>query len=1049
VKRIDDLLNSLLTKPEDKTGLLNGLSSGSTPKTSTGQTGSFSQVLGQVTQAQNASESNSSSSNQVVGSGSTPNANSGQVGSQTSPAPQTASNAFLETISQTSIAITETLRNASMDQVRQAEQTLQNLMAGLLNLLQGLSSANTSQPTAQDQGQSLNAAMGLSPADLKAISNMLQPFVQNLPEGQNPLLLNPDQQARLLAQMVQQMMSAQQVLFGTQNLPGQGSENTQGQVQGIGQVTGASGSVAVIQMNFSDLQVGLQQNQGSQASQVLINLENFKMSATFVQVGAQNTPSSSEQGLTPFIPSSLPAGLADQLQTALNGAQLNPASVSPSQQTQPTIPTNGQNPGLMKNFKELVQLLLQSGVTQAALTSFMKRAQENPNSVNSNAGTVLLQSGVTQTALSSFLNPVQGNAIQPSSAVFSSQQENGLKPGVPSAPNESLMPPVEASNNISSGATRGISVNLASQLNEVSSRLAGGQENPAPQKAVINNPANLPEAGSTNFNPPISQVPGSVRTFLTPDKGQNTNGPVGPVEANPVTIAPSVTKGVQTPQELQNIVIQNDNTSKLNAVSLHATQGSLTFGDIHPLSNQVYTLDQVTGSKAATQLNSPIPAVVSGSPSVPQNAQTVTPVETMIKGHVIQNEVVAALNEVNALSQVAVVPPSQNTNGAAPQGSSQTPQIPAQVHADTQNSQTVGLSPITNQNQAPEQGSGQVQTPSGLTPVSGQKADVFTTRTQNQITQPNGPLQTSRPETVPHTVVTPAVAPGLGPEVQYQAAQALGTVPPAPTSSTPLVPSTVVVGEGIKNELQPQTTHGISNPNQTTLPGSFQADQTIKTHGPEGLTPVVSMTNANTQSQVSTVTDKGAPKDTASLNLASLLTTSGSSSTQPGDSGKFAEGINNLSNTPRFSMDSNQLFNLVATQITSQMTQARNVSRLSFQLMPESLGKVTVQIALVDQSLSARIVVSNPEVRDAVQTHLVDLRASLAQAGLQIDQLQVQVQGGGANLLAQYYQYQQEGSSYRNPVFEGISAGSNAESPENTGVLAPLPGSLTLVDLLA
>jgi flagellar hook-length control protein FliK len=297
--------------------------------------------------------------------------------------------------------------------------------------------------------------------------------------------------------------------------------------------------------------------------------------------------------------------------------------------------------------------------------------------------------------------------------------------------------------------------------------------------------------------------------------------------------------------------------------------------------------------------------------------------------------------------------------------------------------------------------------------------------------------------------MTPPPALFQGPEVQNEAAQALGTIPAPPTATTPLVSSSVVVGEGIKNELLPQIAHGITNLNQNNVPGAFQPDQTIKAQAPGGVTPVVSVTPVNTQSQVQTVTDKAAPKDTASLNLASLLTTSGSGSTQPEDSGKFAQGLNNLSNGPRFSLDSNQLFNLVSTQLTSQMTQARNVSRLNFQLMPESLGKVTVQMALVDQSLSARIIVSNPEVREAVQAHLVDLRASLAQAGLQIDQLQVQVQGGGANLLAQYYQYQQEGSNYRNPVFTGVSEVGGAENIENSGVLAGSGRSLTLVDYLA
>jgi flagellar hook-length control protein FliK len=256
-----------------------------------------------------------------------------------------------------------------------------------------------------------------------------------------------------------------------------------------------------------------------------------------------------------------------------------------------------------------------------------------------------------------------------------------------------------------------------------------------------------------------------------------------------------------------------------------------------------------------------------------------------------------------------------------------------------------------------------------------------------------------------------------------------------------------VVGEEVKAELLP-VAHGIMSPNQNIPPGAFQAEQSIKTQAPEGVTSLNALSPTDTQVPVATVTDKTAPEDDNSLDLASLVS-SATTNVRPEDVGKFAQNIGHLSNNPRFSLDANQLFNLVSTQLTAQISQARNLSRLSFQLVPESLGKVTVQMVLVDQSLSARIFVSNPEVRDAVQTHLVDLKASLSQAGLQIDQLQVQVQGGGANLLAQYYQYQQEGSAYRGPVYEGVLGAESTENPENMGVLAASGSGLSLVDLLA
>jgi hypothetical protein len=108
-------------------------------------------------------------------------------------------------------------------------------------------------------------------------------------------------------------------------------------------------------------------------------------------------------------------------------------------------------------------------------------------------------------------------------------------------------------------------------------------------------------------------------------------------------------------------------------------------------------------------------------------------------------------------------------------------------------------------------------------------------------------------------------------------------------------------------------------------------------------------------------------------------------------------------------VDPADLVRQIANQVQSQIARTHVVSRLSFQLIPESLGRVTIQVAVVDQTVSARILVAAPEVREALQHHMVELRTSLNQAGLQIDQLQVHVQGGSGQGLAMYYQYQREG----------------------------------------
>jgi flagellar hook-length control protein FliK len=165
-------------------------------------------------------------------------------------------------------------------------------------------------------------------------------------------------------------------------------------------------------------------------------------------------------------------------------------------------------------------------------------------------------------------------------------------------------------------------------------------------------------------------------------------------------------------------------------------------------------------------------------------------------------------------------------------------------------------------------------------------------------------------------------------------------------------------------------------------------------------------------------------------------------------SGSFSQVVQANSQTQNAPINAAGIIQQFAEQISQHTSQNHTISRLSFQLVPENLGKVTIQVALVDQSVSARIIVNNQDVKDGLQNHMVDLKAALSQAGLQIDQLQVQIQGGSSNLLGQYYQYQQEGSSYRFPVgFTGSP--SSAENDENAGLLGAFSQRNTLVNLLA
>jgi flagellar hook-length control protein FliK len=257
------------------------------------------------------------------------------------------------------------------------------------------------------------------------------------------------------------------------------------------------------------------------------------------------------------------------------------------------------------------------------------------------------------------------------------------------------------------------------------------------------------------------------------------------------------------------------------------------------------------------------------------------------------------------------------------------------------------------------------------------------------------------------------------------------------------------VGEAVKTEIPIQAA-GNSNNNPQTGMTTSQPDSTVKPSSPEAVSPVVAVSGTDSSMSLSDVSGKNTPNNSTVLAANALLASNTNTPNQGHGSSVFSLGVAAPSNAgPTGSIDSAQVLNQILQQVAAQTADAKTISRLNFQLVPESLGKVTVQIALIDQSVSARLIVTNPEIKEVLQSHMVDLKAALNQAGLQIDQLQVQVQGGGGNLLAQYYQYQQEGSGYRLPTTFNPANGTGSQNDENAGNLASFSLRTSLVNVLA
>jgi flagellar hook-length control protein FliK len=312
--------------------------------------------------------------------------------------------------------------------------------------------------------------------------------------------------------------------------------------------------------------------------------------------------------------------------------------------------------------------------------------------------------------------------------------------------------------------------------------------------------------------------------------------------------------------------------------------------------------------------------------------------------------------------------------------------------------------------------------------------------TQGTLPPVNSPQSGSQP-----APGVPSNSPVAAPLALNAASQpAAGTTVNETVSAASMFTNTVIAAQTVRPVTAPGfETENLQNNNQT-LP----ADSTVTPVQPVGPILAQGVNSLTTVAQFSALKQDAFRAQDALAGVDNSGQSTADSAALAG-SGSFAQALQANSPTAQNPpINAAGIIQQFAEQIAQNTSQIHTVSRLSFQLVPESLGKVTIQVALVDQSVSARIIVSNADVKEGLQNHMVDLKAALSQAGLQIDQLQVQIQGGSANLLAQYYQYQQEGSSYRSPVeVPGLGAGSLGND-ENTGVLGVLSQRNSLVNLL-
>lgn|GEM_PF-4666967 len=1063
MKNISELLNLLLSQPADPFALSQGKNQVSQKGSSPDGT-NFGNLLAQLTaqgsgsNAEGNSQSNQAPAGNVQGAGQ--NATPGTLApTAITPTGQTEGSI---SVSQTTVAITESLKVDNLNQLAQAEQALASLANGLSQIIQMLSQLEQQQPQQAQTAISSLAGLNLTTADLQTILNSLQPLVQKLPADQNPLQMTPEQQSAFLNQMLQQMMQAQQILLGVASPnPGaaQTSSGSAAGVAGLGSNASLAGQNVTLQLLFSNTNINEAIQNNNQTTQVFINLETFKMSATFVNAGVnvpvgQNPTQGSGVQFQPIAPVNSP-NLAATLNQLLANPESAPQVAPNANPTSAVVAQPATQANMNQNFNALVQILMQSGVTQAALTSFMAGQASGTND----------KTNTSQTANQQTLT-FGPNQILPVT--------NEIQPVLPS-----VQTGAASNNNVNSQqGNLGQNVILATEAGLVSTFIEQNdlQVNQAKPSSVNNteniaiNQVTVPITSSNNQLPPSQPLLGTGQnnlpkaTVVNPSLPVVTQAPQVP-QPNLTTPIPTLLKGSAPLIDVREIAILNDIVSRLNAVALHATQGSLTFGSSGQITNPTITLDQVTAAVAATQLNSFNPPVLSGSPSVPQNVQVPSPQQLEVLDQNVKVEVVAAVTQVET-SQTSsslqnnesgnqtvpppeTVPATSNASQGLSNPTSQTPLSAVSNSSVVNIQQNAGLTPpaVIQGPSAPITAASVGSTL--LTPVNVKNNSFQTPPANNANNIPPTIFSLPQPATLPITPITAPMVVSTPPLPEQALPQDLNrNNVPLPTAQEPILPSAAVAGEAVKSEIVVQASTSNTNANNQAFVPDTKPTASLLPVSPEAVASVATVPSSDTTLKVVATADKNLPNATAILNANAVLGATVVTPGNPHSNTPFVLPNNSANSLPTGSIDSAQILNQISQQVANQAAEGKNISRLNFQLFPESLGKVTVQIALVDQSVSARIIVSNPDVRDAIQNHMVDLKTALSQAGLQIDQLQVQVQGGGANLLAQYYQYQQEGSSYRGLVAPPSSIVENAENPENSGLLAVSSGRLSLVDLL-
>ncbi len=143
--------------------------------------------------------------------------------------------------------------------------------------------------------------------------------------------------------------------------------------------------------------------------------------------------------------------------------------------------------------------------------------------------------------------------------------------------------------------------------------------------------------------------------------------------------------------------------------------------------------------------------------------------------------------------------------------------------------------------------------------------------------------------------------------------------------------------------------------------------------------------------------------------------------------------------------------NYLVDQLGRQISRAinRGDGIIRFQLKPPELGFIKLEMQLTDSQLNLSVAAENSSVKEILLTHMHELREALMGQGIKIDKLDVHINDGFNQSLANFQEGPSKEKGSQDGTNSGNSVASNDDTPESFIHDRASPRSDVTIDLVA